>query len=405
MHFNLDQFIHALSDAVDLVGVDETMHGKRVGCMAWHCAQNIGMDEKGCAVMLYLGLLHDCGVSTTDEHRSLVGELDWENSGTHCEMGANRLESFEPLATFSKPVLYHHTHWQDLKSMDVEDKVKQEANLIYMLDRVDYIGQTIAGPNWLSKRQTITERVRQCRGTYFHPELVDLFCEASRKEAFWLILEPRLLKDFIDEKKEQTIYGDLPYDQVRSVAQLFAQIVDAKSPYTAEHSQGTAALAAFLAKEAGMDQKTCMSIESAGLLHDIGKLNVPDQILDKAAPLDSVEKSIMQHHSYISYQIINKIDGFEDIAGWTANHHEALDGTGYPFRKKADKLDTPSRIIAIADIFQALAQDRPYRSAQPPDKIISFLNQKARHKKLDRGLVALVSQHRVACFEKAVGQD
>lgn len=230
MSLNLDQFIYALSDTVDLVGVDEVMHGKRVGCMAWYCAKKMGLDKEGQKHLFQLGLLHDCGVSTTAEHRSLVDEMDWENSQTHCEIGADRMKYFEPLNSFSEPIFYHHTHWQELKTLISDKKVQQEANLIYLLDRVDYLGQTIPGPNWLAKRNSIHQKIKEFRDTYFHSELLDLFLATSKIEAFWFTLEAPSLNDFIEEQKNQTNQVFIDDSDVKVIAELFAQIVDAKKP-------------------------------------------------------------------------------------------------------------------------------------------------------------------------------
>ncbi len=402
MSLNLDQFIHALSDTVDLVGVDETMHGKRVGCMAWHCAEKMGAGTADQKRLFQLGLLHDCGVSTTVEHRNLVDELDWENCGAHCKIGAARMKYFEPLNSFSEPIFYHHTHWHTLKKLAVEKKIKQEANLIYLLDRVDYLGNKIPGPSWLSKRDPIHQEINEFRDTYFQSELVDLFLEASKNEAFWFSLEPLLLIDFIENQKKLKDQVFIPDNDVNTIAELFAQIVDAKSPFTAEHSLGTARLAAFMASASGLDKGTCLKIKAAGLLHDLGKLQIPDRILEKPGPLDDEELSCMQHHSYVSYRIINKIDGLEEIAIWLANHHEALDGSGYPFKRKAAQLDQASRIIAIADIFQALGQERPYREARPLEDIISFLVKNAKKGKLDKDIVDLVADNKDTCYQKAM---
>ncbi len=402
LSLNLDQFIYALSDTVDLVGVDETMHGKRVGCMALHCAKEMDLDEAGQKRMFQLGLLHDCGVSTTFEHRNLVDELNWKNSHIHCKIGAERMRSFEPLNSFSDPVLYHHTQWQILESLGMDITVKQEANLIYLLDRVDYLGQAMSGPNWLSKRDAIHQKVEAFRGTFFQPELVDLFLAASKTEVFWFRLEPLLLKDFIEDQKKQNSQALICDHEVKTISELFAQIVDAKSPFTAEHSLGTGRLAAYMAETSGLGQKTCLKIEAAGRLHDIGKLQIPDRILAKPGQLDGDELASMQHHSYMSYCIINRIDGLEDIATWSANHHEKLDGSGYPFRRTAEQLDQESRILAVADIFQALAQERPYRTARPLEDIVSYLVTNAKKGKLDKDLVELVADHRDVCYQKAL---
>lgn len=404
MKLDLDQFIFALSDTVDLVGVDEIQHGKRVGCMAWNCAEKLGSDTTQQKRLLKLGLLHDCGVSSTREHRKLVDELDWEDSQTHCKIGAERMKYFEPLNSFSETILHHHTHWETLKDKKMGEEIKIEANLIYLLNRVDYLGQITPGPDWISKKNIIRHEVNSFKDTYFHPELVEAFLCASENEAFWFSLDPIMLIDFMEQRKKAEDQISIPNDQLKTAAELFAQIVDAKSPFTAEHSFGVARLATHMAEQSGLDRNTCLKIEIAGLLHDLGKLQVPDRILEKPGALDGDELSCMQHHSYVSYRILKKITGFEDIALWTANHHEALDGSGYPFRRKGDELDIESRIVTVADIFQALAQNRPYRDAQPLEKILTFLQENARKGRLDNTLVEMIADTRELCYQKAMAE-
>lgn len=402
MRLDLDQFIFALSNTVDLVGVDEVLHGKRVGYMAWNCAKKLDFPASKAKRLLQLGLLHDCGVSTTKEHHKLVNELDWENSQIHCQIGSDRMKYFGPLHSFAEPILHHHTSWESLKDKQISDEIKIEANLIFLLDRVDYFGQITPGQNWIAKKKIIRDKVRSYAGTYFHPELVDTFLRTSENEAFWICLDPIMLIDFMEQQKKAEDHISVSNDQLKTVAELFAQIVDAKSPFTAEHSLGVSRLASHMAEQSGLNQETCLKIEVAGLLHDLGKLQVPDNVLEKTGPLDDDEFSCMQLHSYVSYQILKKITGFEKIALWAANHHEVLDGSGYPFHRMGDDLDIESRIVAVADIFQALAQNRPYRKARPVGEIISFLQKKAKRGKLDNNLVEMIADTREKCYQTAM---
>ncbi len=402
MKLNLDQFIFALSDTVDLVGVDEILHSKRVGYMAYKCAQTLGYDNARQKRLLHLGLLHDCGVSSTKERRKLVNELDWENSDIHCQIGAERMEFFEPLKPFAQAIRHHHTRWDKLKDQDITEETKLEANLLYMLDRVDYLGLVTPGPNWLFKKDVVRHKINFYSGTYFHPDLVDIFLNTSESEAFWFSLDSLILMDFIEQQKkaEETIF--ITSDQISIVAELFARIVDAKSPFTAEHSFGVARLSKQIAEYMGLDKDTCLKIEVTGLLHDLGKLQVPDRVLENPGPLDGEDLSCMRHHSYVTFRILKKITGFEDIALWASNHHEALDGSGYPFRRKGDEIGIESRILAIADIFQALAQNRPYRQAQPLEKIITFLQTNAEKGRLDTKLVGMVTDNKEQCYQLAM---
>jgi HD-GYP domain-containing protein (c-di-GMP phosphodiesterase class II) len=182
---------------------------------------------------------------------------------------------------------------------------------------------------------------------------------------------------------------------------MFAHCVDAKSPYTAEHSRGVSRLARALAAWAGLPEGEGQRLELAGLLHDLGKLRVPDEILDKPAPLNDEELAVMERHSFDSGLILGGIRGLEDVAAWAAEHHEAPDGRGYPYRHEDGALGIHSRILAVADVFQALAQDRPYRPSVSPRGILRVLDEGVEGDKLDAGVVALVRGNLAECWDLA----
>jgi len=405
MKIDFDQFIFVLSDTVDLVGVDELLHSKRVARMAWECGKILGYDKKRRKKLLYLCLLHDCGVSSTREHKNLINELDCESVHIHCRIGAERMEYFEPLKPFAETILYHHTHWLTLQDLDISEETKFDANLIYLVDRVDYLGLLASGADWVSKKDEIRRAINRFRGNYFCPELVDSFLEVSEKEPFWMSLEPTVLMDFIEQQRKRKGNKYIDVAQLKRMAELFAQIVDAKSPYTAEHSFGVARLSRHIAEISTLDNDTCVKLEIAGLLHDIGKLQVPDRLLHGTEPLDGEDLTSMRNHANVSCRLLKKITGFADIASWTANHHETLDGCGYPSGKKGNELCVESRILAIADIFQALAQKRPYRNAQPLENIIDFLRINVQKGRLDNRLVDIVKRNSQQCYKIATGVE
>ena len=134
-------------------------------------------------------------------------------------------------------------------------------------------------------------------------------------------------------------------------------------------------------------------MEVAGNFHDIGKLVIPNSILDKPAGLTKEEMALMKSHTYYTYAVINTIGGIRNIAEWAAYHHERLDGSGYPFHCKADDLSTGARILAVADIFTALAEDRPYRKGMPRPEIVRILKQFSAGGLLDARIVSLVTEN------------
>lgn len=402
MELDFGKFINALSDTVDLVGVDELYHSKRVAFMATECLKTLGGTKSQQLSIFRQGLLHDCGVSSTKVHDRLVNEFEWKDSEMHCLVGSSRLMNFGPLAEHAEVVRYHHTRWEDLQHVHIKEEVKVNANLIYLLDRVDALTGLATAENRLSCREEVCKKIITYRDSHFKSELVDAFLSTAEKEAFWITQERNHLTDYLRLNSIQ--YENIPLDseQLKGMARIFAQVVDAKSPYTAEHSFGVSRLAGFLSQQCQLDDETSTKIEVAGLLHDLGKLQVPDQILEHNGDLDDDSLAVMRHHSYVTYMILSKIGGLEDITVWASDHHEKLDGSGYPFKKSGDELPVESRIIMVADIFQALAQDRPYRKSLPVENIIEKLEEDVKKGKLDKELVRIVASDPGQCYSKAI---
>ena len=149
-------------------------------------------------------------------------------------------------------------------------------------------------------------------------------------------------------------------------------------------------MARRLGERMGLAAERCNELEIAGLLHDLGKLRIPDAILDKPAPLDEDERMVMNTHSFETMQILRKIRGVESIAAWAADHHEAPGGTGYPYGLDAAALPVEARILRIADIFQAMVQDRPYRRGMTPAAVAAFMREQDQRGSIDPEIIALL---------------
>ncbi len=247
MKIDFGQLINAVSDTIDLVGVDEIQHGKRVAYMAVECAKTMGLSREEQLSLSRGGLLHDCGVSSTRVHEKLVDELDWAESGLHCQVGADRIRQFAPLADFADVILCHHSRWQELKELSFADTAKRNANLIFLLDRADALAAIQDNPNRLANRDSICRTISKLNDTYFQPYLIDVFLAAAEKEAFWITQEPSHIMDYLQPELLDAQEIDFDGEDLKGMGRLFAQIVDAKSPYTAEHSIGVGALSAYLA--------------------------------------------------------------------------------------------------------------------------------------------------------------
>jgi len=402
---DLRQMILAIETAVSFVGMNDVNHGKRVGYIASQLGHHLGFSDEDIPFAFELGLLHDCGVSTEQMHSNLVNHFDWEDAHIHCEIGYNLLKNFAPLAAYAKPILYHHTPWQQLVETNVTRRDGRMANLIFLSDRVDVLASSHYKNDILVARDEIARSINTYGGSYFDLTLVDAFNAMEKSEAFWIALEDRHVTRYVWNMGQIKSNTPLTLEQLRQLSLIMAYIVDQKSPFTAEHSLLVASLASYIAKSYGLSSAQCEKIEVAGLLHDLGKLHTPDHILGKPAPLTTIERSIMNQHSYETYEILRHINGLGEIAEWAAYHHEGINGGGYPFHPSATKLSTEARIIAVADIFQAVVQDRPYRDGMTLNEAIKIIEEMARCGKLDEEIVALVKQHAVACFRIASGED
>ena len=384
---NLRQVSYALSEALDLVGIDDLYHGKRVAFMSSVLSQELGHSQERVDYIISAGMLHDCGVSNTDIHKSLITELDWKDSQYHCIRGALLLKSVTLYKKYSDTIFYHHTHWSDLELLKIDENIKIDANIILLTDRVDAL--RARGKS----RAEIIVILEEQKSKMFHPKLIDIFKKISSPDAFWFYLDDTNIEFFLQkwigkERKKSYSFKDL-----KEIAFMFSNIVDAKSYFTSEHSLNVSKVAVYLAKKLGLTEPEIELLELAGLLHDLGKLRVADSILEKSGPLLTDDIKVMRRHSFDSEMILNKIDGFKEVALLASLHHESLDGTGYPYQKTAEDLGMDARILILSDIFQALVQNRPYRKQLNPKKIIEILDEMRDSNKIDINILKIIKDN------------
>lgn len=392
----------ALSDALDLVGVDEVQHGKRVAYIAVQCARRLGLDEESCNELFEIGLIHDIGVSETSVHKHLIEEFEWDDENYHCQVGFELIKDYPPLAEYAQPILHHHTPWEKLKHIRLSSRHKRFANIIHLADKVNTLASPYYGRNILEKSDYICSEIAVNRECHFNPSITQAFLDIAQSPAFWIAMEGRYLYSFIADRALVEKQMHVSLEDIQFLAKIFATIVDAKSKFTSEHSINVAALAYFIAETYGLSKAVCIKLEIAGLLHDLGKLRIPDEILEKDGELSDQERAIINQHSFETYEILRKIPGLEDIAEWAGYHHERLNRTGYPFRPHAENISIEARIIAIADIFQALAQKRPYRKSLSPLQIADILQEMVAQGEIDEMVVDIVHENLDECYAIAI---
>lgn len=401
IYVDLRQMVAAIENAVSLVGMNDTNHGKRVGYIALQMANHLGFTDEEKSFVFELGLLHDCGVSSEYIHNNLTNQFDWEGSQLHCDTGYTLLKDFKPLSKLATPIRYHHTHWNRLKTLPLSDMDKRMANLIFLSDRVDVTAAAFLNSDILVHTDDIKDVIRIKTNDFFDPELVECFINVSSTEAFWLSLEDRHINRFAWDMANLGFERKLSMDELKHLSEIFAYIIDQKSAFTARHSFGVAKTARYLAEQVGLTDFETDKVEVAAYLHDIGKLHVPDAILEKPGKLTRFEQACMNQHSYETYEILRQVNGLEDIAEWAAYHHENCKGTGYPFHPPQAKLTIHARIIAVADVFQALIQDRPYRKGMQIDQVLNILTRMSDEEKLDRQIVETVLKNAATVYKIA----
>jgi len=170
-------------------------------------------------------------------------------------------------------------------------------------------------------------------------------------------------------------------------------LIDFKSEFTATHSSGVAAVAVELARVTGFSKNECWMIEIAGYLHDLGKLAIPSEIIQKAGRLNENERFIMRSHVYHTYQTLEPFEALQPVSRWGSLHQERLNGTGYPFGLDADGLPLGARIMAVADVFTALTEDRPYREGMDSRRAMAVLRSMSDKNELDATMVARIIEN------------
>jgi len=180
------------------------------------------------------------------------------------------------------------------------------------------------------------------------------------------------------------------------VIEAFARTIEAADKYTGGHVDRVSRYAQLIGTRLGLSHEELKTLKRAALLHDVGKIGVPESILNKPGPFNPEERRIMETHPLIAQSIFKDISdpGLVKALDGVLYHHERIDGKGYPFGLKGDAIPLPARIIAIADTFDALTSDRPYRSRLPLDKAVAIMKE-CRGTQLDGLLVDLFLEEAV----------
>ena len=414
------ELVSALSRALDITEGQSEGHGVRCAWIGLNIANQVGIEKSGLADLYYTLLLKDIGCSSNaaricelyladdltfkqdfknmndslpqmlgfilshtglksglaERFRSLVtiftegGRIARELIETRCQRGAEIVRQMRFSETVAQGILDLDEHW------DGQGKpVGISGHGISIHARIALLAQVIDVFHASGGKEAALREVRARSGTWFDPSLVSAFERKAEQPTFWskltspniqnivIALAPEEQGEFIDE------------DYLDAVAEAFAQVVDSKSPYTAGHSDRVTLFTDLIAEQLGLTFEHRRFLKRAALLHDLGKLGVSNQILDKPGKLDDAEWVEMKKHPEQSRSILSGIRAFEKLARVAGDHHEKLNGMGYPRGISGNDIALDSRIITVADIFDALTAARPYRGPMAVDKALAIMRE------------------------------
>ena len=382
---NLGNLVLSLSDAMDLASPSLAQHQQRTAFIVWEMGKAARLSEERLEKNFMAALLHDIGALSVEEKISLHN-FEIKDAETHCIRGEFLLDKVPWLKDEAQIIRFHHREWQDRKE-SIETHFIFESQVLAL---ADYLERLINRNQYiLHQHEDIISKIKSHTNSLFHSHIVDLLLTASDREEFWLdLVSTRLYSLLLHDGPFRKI--EIELSSISLIAELFRNIIDFRSRFTATHSSGVAASASILSRLFGLTGTETELMEVAGNLHDLGKLAIPNGILDKPGKLTKEEMAVMKSHTYFTYSVINTIGGLQQIAEWAAYHHERLDGSGYPFHCKADELSTGARILMVADIFTALAEDRPYRKGMSREGIRQIIKQFSDRQLLDTKIVNLL---------------
>lgn len=414
----LSEVIAALSYALDLTEGQPEGHSVRTCLIGMRIGHEIGLDADAASSLFYALLLKDAGCSSNaaatcelfgaDDHAvkrtwkttdwagrwqsfmhvvrnvrpggSLVararqvagfagaGAVGTELVRTRCERGADIARMLEMTDETAAAIRALDEHW-DGRGVPLGLAGEE----IPLLARIACLAQTVEIFHATHGLQAALGVARDRSGRWFDPRLVRVV-EALRSDgAFWsgLSAGDSRARTAAVEPTDRVLTAD--GDRLDRIAHAFARVIDAKSPYTYRHSEGVALYAAAVGRVLGFGAEALRDLRRAALLHDVGKLGVSNRILDKPGKLSDNEFDIVKRHPEHTYQILARVTPFRSLAETAASHHERMDGRGYHRGIPAGELPSAARILAVADVCDALSAERPYRSALPRERVLQIM--------------------------------
>ena len=364
----------------ELAGASE-YHSLRVASMCAKMAKYEGYDNESLLALMTCALFHDNALT---EYTLSQGTVKYKRIDLkpHCELGQRNIEWLPFTKNVDGFILHHHSSENGRGPFGVKE-FPHEAALIGAVDIVDVTYQLQRVP--LDELDKLKNKIAARIGKFSTKKAV---------ETLLLVLNKETLESLRDENIYATMRELFPVwkaqmgdESVLDLAKFIAHIIDCKSRYTYKHSEQIANRAWLMGEYYGYTREEKIQLYLAAALHDIGKIATPLKVLEKRGKLDKNEYIIIMDHVRHTYDWLSKVEGLGKMWLWASEHHERLDGTGYPFGKRDVDLDFNSRLLACVDIYQAACEDRPYHAARSHEDTMPILYNMAEKGLIDKKIV------------------
>lgn len=389
MKLYLNEIIAQISIALDAVEQDllgaSTFHGARIGLYCLKMAKSLNFSDMDALYLSYCAMLHDNAL-TEYILSERPGKEQVKNLKSHCVIGESNMRFLPMGDSIQNYILYHHERPDGKGPFGlIGTEIPLAPALIAIADQVDVAFH-------LQKRTAkdlpkIAEWITSKIDVLFLPEAAQAAIQVL-DETLLMTMKNDTIQRSLMKALSPNVLISLTSKELVMLSGMVSKIIDYKSSFTRKHSLQIANKAWFICKERDYDEDKSACIYLAASLHDVGKLMIPSSILEKPGELTSEEYEIIKSHVRYTWDILGQITGFEEIARWSAYHHEKLDGSGYPFGLKAADLDPISRLMACLDIYQAVSEARPYHPKRGHRETMEVLYHMAQNGLIDAEIVA-----------------
>ena len=382
-------FLLSLSESLDLFNPLLARHQIRTAFIAWKIGEEYRLSSLELENIITAALLHDMG-ALTPEDKVALHESEYEKDiHQHCILGEKLLSQSPLFEAQARIIRYHHTSYRSWEQANASaDAIYPQ--ILYLADTVE---RAIKRHEYiLYQVEDINGQIASLSGSEFHPDIVDAFRGIASVQEFWFDLVSQHVTELLRDNSPSR--NSLIYQQdFLDISEILRKIIDFRSHFTSTHSAGVSSAAAIMARLMGYSEIETDMMQLAGNVHDLGKLAVSNSILEKAADLTDKEFSVVQQHTYHTYSILRRCGLPQNIVEWAGFHHEKLNGNGYPFCLKSSQISGGARILAVADVLVALAEDRPYRSGMDRCKVLATLADMSREQHLDGFVIDVLNKH------------